>query len=118
MPLPSRALPAGFIAPCLPARPRSHLPAQRGCMRSSTIGFRVIARKEGKRVKLYSRPGNDLTDRFPLIVDALGRLRALLHRRLGARRRKALHPEIPVLPATGTRVALVRQPDQPRKTGF
>jgi bifunctional non-homologous end joining protein LigD len=30
----------------------------------------VIARKEGTRVKLYSRPGNDLTDRFPLIVEA------------------------------------------------
>jgi bifunctional non-homologous end joining protein LigD len=27
-------------------------------------GFRVIARKEGKRVRLYSRPGNDLTRRF------------------------------------------------------
>src|SRR5260370_13982917 len=24
-------------------------------------GFRVIARKHGERVKLYSRPGNDLT---------------------------------------------------------
>jgi ATP dependent DNA ligase domain len=31
-------------------------------------GFRVIARKEGKRVKLYSRPGNDLTHRFPQII--------------------------------------------------
>jgi bifunctional non-homologous end joining protein LigD len=39
-------------------------------------GFRVIARKEGKRVKLYSRPGNDLTARFPLIVEALARLRS------------------------------------------
>src|SRR6266550_3957838 len=39
-------------------------------------GFRVIARKDGARVKLYSRPGNDLTDRFPLIVNALGRLRS------------------------------------------
>jgi bifunctional non-homologous end joining protein LigD len=38
-------------------------------------GFRVIARKEGTRVKLYSRPGNDLTDRFPLIVEALAKLR-------------------------------------------
>jgi hypothetical protein len=27
-------------------------------------------------VRLYSRPGNDLTDRFPLIVEALARLRA------------------------------------------
>ena len=36
-------------------------------------GFRVIARKDGDRVKLYSRPGNDLTKRFPLIVEALAR---------------------------------------------
>jgi ATP-dependent DNA ligase len=34
----------------------------------------VIARKDGKRVKLYSRSGNDLTYRFPLIVEALATL--------------------------------------------
>jgi bifunctional non-homologous end joining protein LigD len=34
-------------------------------------GFRIIARKDGERVRLYSRPGNDFTRRFPLIVDAL-----------------------------------------------
>jgi bifunctional non-homologous end joining protein LigD len=38
-------------------------------------GFRVVARKGDKGVRLYSRSGNDLTDRFPLIVEALGRLR-------------------------------------------
>jgi ATP-dependent DNA ligase len=27
-------------------------------------------------VRLYSRPGNDLTKRFPLIVEALARLRS------------------------------------------
>ena len=27
-------------------------------------------------MRLYSRPGNDLTHRFPLIVDALARLRS------------------------------------------
>ncbi len=37
-------------------------------------GFRIIARKNGSRVKLYSRPGNDFTHRFPLIVEALARL--------------------------------------------
>jgi bifunctional non-homologous end joining protein LigD len=36
----------------------------------------VIARKTGKRVKLYSRPGNDLTKRFPLITEAVARLKA------------------------------------------
>jgi ATP-dependent DNA ligase len=39
-------------------------------------GFRVIARKTDGRVRLYSRPGNDLTYRFPLIVEAIGRLQA------------------------------------------
>ena len=33
-------------------------------------------RKDGPRVRLYSRPRNDLTDRFPLIVEALARLRS------------------------------------------
>ena len=37
---------------------------------------RVVARKDGEPVRLYSRPGNDLTYRFSLIVAALARLRA------------------------------------------
>jgi ATP-dependent DNA ligase len=32
--------------------------------------------KTGARVRLYSRPGNDLTHRFPLIVETLARLRS------------------------------------------
>src|SRR5262249_43869540 len=39
-------------------------------------GFRIIARKTGAQVRLYSRPGNDLTHRFPLIVETLARLRS------------------------------------------
>jgi bifunctional non-homologous end joining protein LigD len=39
-------------------------------------GFRIIARKDGDRVRLYSRPGNDMTRRFPLIAEALERLRS------------------------------------------
>jgi bifunctional non-homologous end joining protein LigD len=39
-------------------------------------GFRVVARKDGERVRLYSRPGNDLTYRFTLIVESLARLRS------------------------------------------
>jgi bifunctional non-homologous end joining protein LigD len=35
-----------------------------------------LPRKTGAQVRLYSRPGNDLTRRFPLIVDALSRLRS------------------------------------------
>jgi ATP-dependent DNA ligase len=39
-------------------------------------GFRIIGRKDGERVRLYSRPGNDFTHRFPLIGETLARLRA------------------------------------------
>src|SRR5262249_50433006 len=35
-----------------------------------------VARKTGAQVRLYSRPGNDLTYRFPLIVETLARLRS------------------------------------------
>lgn len=41
-------------------------------------GFRLIAPKTGDRVRLYSRPGNDLTHRFPPVVEAVV---APLHRR-------------------------------------
>jgi bifunctional non-homologous end joining protein LigD len=76
MPVHSRALPAGFIAPCLPTS-APQPPSGEGWLHEiKHDGFRVIARKEGKQVKLYSRPGNDLTDRFPLIVEALARLRS------------------------------------------
>ena len=69
-----RALPAGFVAPCLPTT-APHPPSGEPWLHEiKHDGFRVIGRKTGKRVKLYSRPGNDLTRRFPLIVEALGRL--------------------------------------------
>jgi bifunctional non-homologous end joining protein LigD len=37
-------------------------------------GFRIIARNDGRLVRLYSRSGNDLTTRYPLIVEAMARL--------------------------------------------
>ena len=77
-----RALPTGFIQPCLPTKaPRPPV----GGLWLHEIkhdGFRVIARKDGERVRLYSRPGNDLTGRFPLIMEALAPAAlTLLHHR-------------------------------------
>src|SRR5260370_6928883 len=69
-----RTLPAGFIAPCLPINAPRPPSGDQWLHEIKHDGFRVIARKDGKRVKLYSRPGNDLTARFPLIVEALARL--------------------------------------------
>jgi bifunctional non-homologous end joining protein LigD len=66
-------------ASCLPAFPPERLALPSGDQWWHEIkhdGIRLIARKEDKRIKLYSRPGNDLTKRFPQIVEALARLRS------------------------------------------
>ena len=70
------SLPAGFIPPCLPTGAKNPPPGKDWLHEIKHDGFRVIARKVGERVKLYSRPGNDLTRRFPLIVEAVTKLRA------------------------------------------
>jgi bifunctional non-homologous end joining protein LigD len=71
-----RTLPAGFIAPCLPTKTDKLPSGGQWLHEIKHDGFRVIARKDGPRVRLYSRPGNDFTRRFPLIVEALHRLRS------------------------------------------
>ena len=76
MPLYSRTLPPGFIAPCLPSNAAAPPSGKLWLHEVKHDGFRVIARKAGERVRLYSRPGNDLTYRFPLIVEALAKLRS------------------------------------------
>jgi bifunctional non-homologous end joining protein LigD len=69
-------LPAGFIAPCLPTKARTLPSGGQWLHEIKHDGFRVIARKDGARVRLYNRAGNDLTGRFPLIVEALAHLRS------------------------------------------
>jgi bifunctional non-homologous end joining protein LigD len=76
MSLPPRAFPAGFISPCLPTNAPQPPSGELWLHEIKHDGFPVIARKEDRRVKLYSRPGNDLTDRFSLIVEALAKVRS------------------------------------------
>jgi bifunctional non-homologous end joining protein LigD len=71
-----RTLPAGFIAPCLPTKADTLPSGGLWIHEIKHDGFRIIARKTGAQVRLYSRPGNDLTRRFPLIAEALARLRS------------------------------------------
>ena len=71
-----RNLPAGFNPPCLPTKAPKPPSGTLWLHEIKHDGFRVIARKDGSRVRLYSRPGNDLTDRFSLIVETLAGLRS------------------------------------------
>ena len=71
--LSSRAV---FLPPCLPTKTST---PPRGLLWLHEIkhdGFRVVARKDGVKVRLYSRLGNDLTWRFPQIAEAVARLRS------------------------------------------
>jgi len=66
------ALPAGFVEPCLPTSADQPPSGDVWLHEIKWDGFRVIARKTGPRVKLYSRPGNDLIKKQnPEMTDAL-----------------------------------------------
>src|SRR5215475_10664726 len=73
-----RTLPAGFIAPCLPTKTDKLPSGGQWLHEIKHDGFRVIARKTGAQVRLYSWPGNDLTYRFPLIVETLAPTSAVI----------------------------------------
>jgi bifunctional non-homologous end joining protein LigD len=62
------------IQPCLP-RPTKEPPSGPGWIHEiKHDGFRVLARRDGAGVWLYTRNGYDFADRFPRIVDAVAKL--------------------------------------------
>jgi ATP-dependent DNA ligase len=67
-------LPAGFIAPCLPMTAARPPAGPLWLHEVKHDGLRIIARKDGRRVRLYGRRGEALTSRFPLIVESMARL--------------------------------------------
>src|SRR5450631_926285 len=66
----------GQIDPCIPtlaAKP----PAGPGWVHEiKHDGYRLIVRREGDTVRLFTRRGHDWTERYPAIAAAAGKLRA------------------------------------------
>ena len=56
---------SGFIPPCLPTKAATPPSGGLWVHEIKHDGFPIIARKNGAQVRLYSRPGNGLTGRFP-----------------------------------------------------
>jgi ATP-dependent DNA ligase len=57
--------------PCLP-RPASEPPAGAGWIHEiKHDGFRILAHRRGRSVRLITRNGHDLADRFPLAAEAI-----------------------------------------------
>ena len=62
------------LEPCLP-RPTKEPPAGPGWIHEiKHDGFRILARRDAKGVRLFTRNGYDFTTRFPKIIDAVASL--------------------------------------------
>jgi ATP-dependent DNA ligase len=65
------AHPSGFIEPCLPTLSRTVPDGPRWAFEVKHDGYRFIARRDGDRVRVFSRHGKDWTDKVPAIVEAM-----------------------------------------------
>jgi bifunctional non-homologous end joining protein LigD len=64
-----------FILPCLPT-PKKRVPTGSEWVHEiKHDGYRLIVRRDGNRVRLYTRRGYNWSHRFPLIVHAVTRLK-------------------------------------------
>jgi bifunctional non-homologous end joining protein LigD len=68
--------PPGFIEPCLPTLGQTVPSGPQWVHEIKHDGYRFICRRDGGRVRVLSRRGNDYTDRAPRIVDTFARLPA------------------------------------------
>jgi ATP-dependent DNA ligase len=59
---------AGHIEPCLPSAAKAPPSGPDWLHEIKHDGFRILARRDAKGVRLYTRNGNDFTKRFPLVV--------------------------------------------------
>jgi bifunctional non-homologous end joining protein LigD len=67
--------PLGHIAPCLPSRAERPPSGPEWLHEIKHDGFRIMARRDSKGVRLYTRNGYDFADRFPQIVEAVSKLK-------------------------------------------
>ncbi len=72
MPSAARRLhPQGFVAPCLPTLAREVPDGPQWAHEIKHDGYRMICRRDGDRVRVFSRNALDWTDRVPAIVEAM-----------------------------------------------
>jgi bifunctional non-homologous end joining protein LigD len=71
-----RSLPAGFIVPAQPIEPRAPPGGADWIHEIKHDGYRLIVRKHGPTVRLFTRKGYDWSGRYPGITAAALRLKA------------------------------------------
>ena len=68
--------PSGFIEPCLPSKVARPPSGPLWVHEIKHDGYRLMVRRDGARVRCFTRNGHDWADRFPAIVDAALRIKA------------------------------------------
>src|SRR3954470_19470088 len=66
-----RLKPVGFILPCQPVLEHRIPTGPDWIHELKWDGYRIVARKQGSLVRLWSRNGRNWADAFPAIVDAI-----------------------------------------------
>ena len=61
----------GFVEPCLPSPTKQPPAGPNWIHKIKHDGFRIMARRDGAGVRLFSRNGHDFTSRFPLLCRPL-----------------------------------------------
>jgi bifunctional non-homologous end joining protein LigD len=72
----SRVLSAGFVEPCIPILAHKPPAGRQWVHKIKHDGYRLLVRRDGERVRLFTRRGYDWTERFPAISTAAAKLRA------------------------------------------
>ena len=68
--------PSGFIEPCQPSKVARPPSGPLWVHEIKHDGYRLMVRRDGERVRCFTRNGHDWADRFPAIVDAALRIKA------------------------------------------
>ena len=68
--------PNGFIEPCIPTRAAKPPAGPDWVHEIKHDGYRLIVRRDGESVRLFTRRGYDWSDRYPAIARAAAKLRA------------------------------------------
>jgi bifunctional non-homologous end joining protein LigD len=66
----------GFVDPCIPPRAAKPPSGPDWVHEVKHDGYRLIVRRDGEVVRLFTRRGYDWTDRYPAIAAAAAKLRA------------------------------------------
>ena len=65
-----------FIKPCLPSKVSRPPSGSLWVHEIKHDGYRLMVRRDGSRVRCFTRNGHDWADRFPAIVEAAAHLKA------------------------------------------